>query len=148
VTGAALLLGRERQVDLALSSGGRHLVVGIMAANAIGQFLPRWVCQAAMGSFVDLIEDVSVAVLTRLDTEEILETLVDVPGIRMRLLPWNVTVTFQAGCPAMGRNVESFRINQPAGTGTIDPTQKDNRREKDKTALALVVGSDSCPQHQ
>ena len=74
-----------------------------------------------MDSFVDLIDDASVAVLTRLDTEEILETPVHVPGIWMGLLPWNVPVTFQAGYPAMARNMESFRINQPTGTGTIDP---------------------------
>jgi hypothetical protein len=101
-----------------------------------------------MDSLDDLIEDFNVAIFTLLDTEEISETLVDVPRTRMKLLSRNVPVTFLAGCLAMSRNMESFRVNQPIGAGTLYPTQKNNRCENDETAPGVVVGSDSCPQRQ
>ena len=121
VTSAAFLFGRSGQLDPAFSSCVRCLVVGFMAADAVRQLLPGLTRKTAMRAFVDLLQDIKVAVFTPLDTEEILEALVDVPGIRMKLLLGNVPMAFQAGGLAMGRNMESFRVNQPLGPGTLSP---------------------------
>ena len=74
---------------------------------------------AGMRSFVDLLQDINVAVFTLLHAEEIREGLVYVPGIWMRLLLCNLPMAFHAGRLAMGRNMESFRVNQPPGGGIL-----------------------------
>jgi hypothetical protein len=94
VTNATLFFDRPGQVDLGFSDSGRQRIVRIMTTDAVLQVLARLLCQAAMGSFVDLIQDINVTVFTLLDTEEILEALVDVSGIRMRPLLCNVPMAF------------------------------------------------------
>jgi hypothetical protein len=118
-----------------------------MAADAVGQLFAGFLCQAAMGAFVDLIQDINVAVFTLLDTEEILEAFVDVPWAWMSLLLCNLPMAFQAGGPAMGRNMESFRINQPFGPGTLSPAKKGNRGEDEQTDFTVAVGPDSFRRH-
>jgi hypothetical protein len=85
--------------------------MGLMAADAERKLFPRLVCQTAMGPFVDLIQDIRVAVPTLFDTEEILQALVHVPGVWMRLIFCNAPVAFQAGGLPMRRNMEPFRID-------------------------------------
>ena len=132
---------------MTFSSCGRHLVVRFMAADAVRQLFAGFVCHAAMGTFVDLLQGINVAVFTLLDTEEILEALVDVPRIRMRLLLCNLPMAFQAGCLAMGGNMETFRVNQPPGRGILCPAQKCNRGEDEQTEFTVVVGPESFRQH-
>jgi hypothetical protein len=99
-----------------------------------------------MGSFIDLFQDINVAVFTQLYTEEVLDALVDVPRIWMRLL-CNLPMAFHAGCLSMGRNMESFGINQPPGSGILYPAQKRNRGEDKQTEFPVAVGPNSFRRH-
>lgn len=136
VTGAALLFGRPGKVDSGLSRVGRHRIVRFMAADATRQLLGGLVRQAAMGSFVDSIEDLDVAVFTGLDAEECLEGLVHVPGVRMDVLLKDVGVALPAGCPAVGRYMEPLRIDEPGsvrlGCAAEEQRQDEGQKEEIK----------------
>jgi hypothetical protein len=147
VTSAALLFSPSGLVDLAFSICGQYPVMRFMTADAEPKLFAGLVRQAAMGAFVDLIQDIGVAVFTLFETEEVPKALVDIAGIWVRLLPCDLPMAFQAGDSAMGRNMESFRVNQPLRPGTLTAAQKDNRGEDEQTEITDAVVPDSFRQH-
>jgi hypothetical protein len=136
VTGGAFHLGRTGQIDRGFSTGGRQGVMWIMTCYAVLKSLDGFAREAAMGASLDLLQCLKVAFFTVLHPEEILEGLVDVPGIRVGSLLCNVPMAFLAGCLAMNGNMEPFRINQPPGSGILRAAQKCNRGKNEQDAFA------------